>query len=412
MRNFVTCFAAAVLGSGLTFWMVGSGVFDGGSPLMAQPSARGPLLPGAPSGAGGARFPQTPQSVPQALSPQFRTDGLTPDEAVNVAVYERANRSVVNISTLSVRPEGWLLMPVPSEGNGSGSVLDKSGHILTNYHVVADARNVVVTLYDEESYPATLVGADAVNDIAVIKIDAPPESLVPITLGESDHLRVGQRVFALGNPFGLDRTMSMGIISSLNRSLEIQENWVIKSIIQIDASINPGNSGGPLLDSHGHLIGMNTAIASRVAQSAGIGFAIPINLIRRVVPELIQHGRVIRGDIGITHVTVTEDGLRVARLKEGGPAERAGIRGPQVTRSRRGPFVVEKIDRSKADVIIAIDGQKVTVASEFLSVIESKKPGDVVTLTVLRDGREVDVPVRLGGEEEVAPRPRTGDIPI
>lgn len=228
----------------------------------------------------------------------------------------------MNISTLSVRPEGWLLMPVPSEGNGSGSVLDKSGHILTNYHVVADARNVVVTLYDEESYPATLVGADPVNDIAVIKIDAPPESLVPITLGESDHLRVGQRVFALGNPFGLDRTMSMGIISSLNRSLEIQENWVIKSIIQIDASINPGNSGGPLLDSHGHLIGMNTAIASRVAQSAGIGFAIPINLIRRVVPELIQHGRVIRGDIGITHVTVTEDGLRVARLKEGGPAER------------------------------------------------------------------------------------------
>jgi S1-C subfamily serine protease len=189
--------------------------------------------------------------------------------------------------------------------------------------------------------------------------------------------------------------MSQGIISSLNRTLEVQRNWVIKSIIQIDASINPGNSGGPLINSHGQLIGMNTAIASRVEQSAGIGFAIPVNLVRRVVPELIQHGRVIRGDVGITHVTVTEQGLRIARMTPGGPAEKAGIRGPQIT--RRGPLVIE--DRSTADVIVGVDDHPVASPAEFLGLIESKKPGDVVEISVLRKDKVVKVPVKLGGEE-------------
>ena len=214
--------------------------------------------------------------------------------------------------------------------------------------------------------------------------------------GDSDSLKVGLRVFALGNPFGLFRTMSEGIISSLNRSLSVHENWEIKSIIQIDANINPGNSGGPLLDSQGRLIGMNTAIASKVQQSAGIGFAIPVNLVKRVVPELLQHGRVIRGDIGITHVTVTENGLRVARLTPGGPAEKAGVRPPQVVRAR---FGVKTVDKNSADVITAIDGNKVTNASEFLAVIEDKKPGDVVELTVQREGRQLKLRVRLGSDE-------------
>ncbi len=258
----------------------------------------------------GPRFDGTTPSTsaPIAIDPRwFDASGLTPDEAVNVAVYENVNRSVVNINTLGIR--AGFLISTSERGNGSGSVLDQQGHILTNYHVVEGARQVAVTLFDGETYSATLVGSDAVNDIAVLKIEAPAEDLYPITLGDSEALWVGMRVFALGNPFGLDRTMSEGIISSLNRSLEVQENWIIQSIIQIDAAINPGNSGGPLLDSHGRMIGMNTAIASRVAQSAGIGFAIPINLIHRVVPELIEHGRVIRGEIGISSVTIVDEGF-------------------------------------------------------------------------------------------------------
>jgi len=326
----------------------------------------------------------------------YNAQGLSPDEAINVAVYENCNRSVVNISTLSVGQDRFFMAAVPEEGNGSGAILDQQGHILTNFHVIDRARRVSVTLFNENTYQATLVGADPVNDIAVIKIDAPEEELFPLALGDSNRLRVGMRVFALGNPFGLERSMSQGIISSLNRTLEIQENWVIKSIIQIDASINPGNSGGPLIDAHGKLIGMNTAIASRVNQSAGIGFAIPVSLIQRVVPELIQHGRVIRGDIGITHVTVTEQGLRIARLTDGGPAEQAGLRGPEV--GRRGPLVI--IDRSKADIIVAINGQKLTSASEFLGFIEGKKPGDTVKLTIIRDGTDlIEKTLTLGSDE-------------
>jgi S1-C subfamily serine protease len=326
----------------------------------------------------------------------YNAEGLTPDESVNIAVYDHCNRGVVNISTLGIRADRFFMMAVPEEGSGSGAVIDKEGHILTNYHVIERARQINVTLYNEESLPAKLVGADPVNDIAVIRIEAPEDQLFPIPLGDSDHLRVGMRVFALGNPFGLERSMSQGIISSLNRTLEVQRNWVIKSIIQIDAAINPGNSGGPLINSHGQVIGMNTAIASRVEQSAGIGFAIPVNLIRRVVPELIAHGRVIRGDIGISHVTVTDKGLRVARLSPGGPAESAGIRGPQIT--RRGPLVIE--DRSTADIVVAVNGTPVSSAAEFLGMIESKKPGDVVTLSVLRKDKVIEVPVTLGGDEQ------------
>jgi S1-C subfamily serine protease len=392
MRNLILFTVAAILGSTFTFWIVN----DSPDPsVFAQATSppRGPRLPGS----SGPPAPPAAavQDFDRAVAGAFNAQGLTPDEAVNIAVYERANRSVVNISTVSIRSDRFFLMAVPEEGSGSGAVLDKSGHVLTNFHVVEGTRRVMVTLFDEESHEARLVGADPVNDIAVLKIDAPEEKLYPVALGDSDHLRVGMRVFALGNPFGLDRTMSVGIISSLNRSLEVRENWVIKSIIQIDAAINPGNSGGPLLDAHGRLIGMNTAIATADSrQSAGIGFAIPISLVQRVVPELIQFGRVIRGDIGITHVTVTEKGLRIARLVPGGPAEKAGLKGPKV--SRRGPWTVE--DRGGADIIVAVDGETVKTAAEFLGHIESKKPGDVVQVTVLRGERRLEVPVTLGGE--------------
>ena len=326
----------------------------------------------------------------------YNRDGLTNEESVNVFVYERNNRGVVNITTRTVRNDGLFMLERDSEGAGSGAIIDRQGHILTNYHVIEDARQVKVTLYSGKTYVATLVGADPVNDTAVIRIDAPSDSLFPIEIGESADLRVGMKVFAIGNPFGLERTMTTGIISSLNRSLQVTRDRSIKSIIQVDAAVNPGNSGGPLLDSHGRLIGVNTAIASRTGQSAGVGFAIPASLIARVVPQLIRHGRVIRPDTGILRVYELDEGLLITHLAPGGPAERAGLRGPRVTRERRGPVVLERTDRSAADLIVAVDGQTVSSVDDFLGYVESKAPGDSVSLVVLRGDSNVTIELRLG----------------
>lgn len=331
-------------------------------------------------------------------------DELTPDERVNVNVYENANRSVVNITTKAARLDTFFFSVESSaEGAGSGSVLDRQGHILTNSHVIEGAQEIRVTLFNGETYQASLMGADPVYDIAVLKVDAPADTLYPVQFGNSNNLRVGQKVFAIGNPFGLERTMTVGIISSLNRSLPSRKARMMKSIIQIDAALNQGNSGGPLLDSRARLIGMNTAIASRTGENTGVGFAIPVNNIQRVVTQLIENGRVIRPDIGITRVYQTENGLVIATLATGGPAERAGLRGFRLVRQqqRRGPFVYEEtqIDRSYADLIVAIDGVPIRSADDLLSVIESKRPGEQVVLTVIREGRETQVPVILGSGE-------------
>lgn len=344
--------------------------------------------------------PEIPAAEPKAaIDPE-----LTPEERVNVAVYENVNRSVVNINTKGVRGETFFLFEIPSEGAGSGSVIDKAGHILTNYHVVEGAREIQVALFDGNTYPAEIVGEDPSTDVAVIHVNAPATSLFPVELGDSTRLKVGQKVFAIGNPFGLERTLTTGIISSLNRSLPSRNGRTIKSIIQIDAAINPGNSGGPLLDSRSRLIGMNTAIASRTGQNTGVGFAIPVTSIARVVPQLIQKGRVVRPEIGIARVYQTERGLLIATLTPGGPAEAAGLRGPRVVRERRrqGPFVYDSqsLDRKAADMIVAVDGQKIVSADEFLSAIESKRPGEEVTLTVVRDGHETAVRVRLGESQD------------
>lgn len=330
-------------------------------------------------------------------------DELTPFERVNVAVYDRVNRSVVNITTLIVRPDMFLMAEPPSEGAGSGSVLDQDGHLLTNYHVIEGARQVKVTLFNGETYDAQLIGADPVYDIAVLRVTAPRELLFPVEFGDSSPLKVGQNVYAIGNPFGLERTMTTGIISSLNRSLPSRSGRTMKSIIQIDAALNRGNSGGPLLDSRGRLIGMNTAIASHTGENTGVGFAIPVNTISRVVPQLIQNGRVIRPDLGITRVLQTEQGLVIATLTPGGPAERAGLRGFRIIKHQRrfGPFVNEEIqiDRDYADLIVAVDGQPVKSADDLLSAIESRRPGEETVVTVTREGRQVNVGVVLGAEE-------------
>jgi len=322
---------------------------------------------------------------------------LTPEERVNISVYESANRSVVHVTTAGYRGDRFLFLEIPSSGEGSGAVIDRQGHIVTNYHVVEGAQQIQVTLYNDKTYDARLVGQDPVTDVAVIKIDAPTDELFPVVFGDSSRLRVGQRVYALGNPFGLDRTLTTGIISSLDRWIPSRRRvGTIRQIIQIDASINPGSSGGPLLDSRGRMIGMNTAIASKTGESAGVGFALPINTIARVVPQLIRNGRVVRGDLGIDQVFQTDRGVFIARLTPGGPAEKAGLRGPRTVRQRQGPFVYSSIDRSTADQIAAIDGQPIKVAGDVLDAIENKKPGDQVIVTIIRGGREYQVPIRLG----------------
>lgn len=333
---------------------------------------------------------------------------FSPEEQVNIAVYDGGNRSVVNINTKATVAAGLFLLEVPSEGAGSGIVLDRLGHVLTNFHVVDGAREIEVMLHDGSSHAARVVGVDPPTDVAVVKVDVPAESLHPAAFGTSHDLRVGQRVFAIGNPFGLERTLTTGIISSLNRSLPTKTGRTIKSIIQTDAAINPGNSGGPLLDSGGKLIGMTTAIASRTGQSSGVGFAIPVGTLRRIVPQLIERGRVVRPDAGISRVFQAEAGLLVAALVPEGPAEQAGIRGFRVVRERRrqGPFMteMERVDRSGADVIVAVGDVPIRTADDFLSAVESRNPGDRVLIKVRREGFELVIPVVLRAEKEPAAR--------
>jgi S1-C subfamily serine protease len=355
------------------------------------------------------RSPAEPQTLepPTFEAPTREPQGFEPlsgEERTNVWVYETTNRSAVNINTRTVQTDYFFMRELSSEGEGSGTVIDRQGHVLTNFHVVDGAREIQVTLYDGKTYDARLVGVDPDTDVAVLRIEAPSESLHPVAFGDSTRLRVGQRVFAIGNPFGLERTLTTGVVSSLNRSLPgRQGRRSLKSLIQIDAAINPGNSGGPLLDSRARMIGMNTAIASKTGESAGVGFAIPVNTIARIVPQLIRDGRVIRPDIGIARVYETDQGLLIAKLSPNGAAERAGLQGPKVVRERRrqGPFVYERqtIDRSAADLIVAVDGKPVKTADDFLDLIESKQPGDTVVVTVVRNGQKTQVPVQLDADE-------------
>jgi len=340
------------------------------------------------------------------VAPRGDLDGgraFTPEEQTNIAVYEAVNRSVVNINTKSTVTTGLFLLEVPSEGAGSGIVVDQLGHVLTNYHVVEGAKEIQVLFHDGSASAGRIVGFDPATDVAVVRVDAPRELLQPVVFGSSSNLRVGQRVFAIGNPFGLERTLTTGIISSVNRSLPTRAGRTIKSIIQTDAAINPGNSGGPLVDSGARLIGMTTAIASRTGQSAGVGFAIPVGTLARIVPQLIRQGKVTRPDAGITRVHQTDAGLLVAALAPGGAAERAGIRGFRVVRERRrqGPFMVEteRVDRSGADLVVAVSGQPVKTADDFLTAVESRNPGDQVLLTVIREGHRLDIPVTLDAEK-------------
>jgi S1-C subfamily serine protease len=390
---------ASVLATGV---LIGWGFHSRFDTPSAHASPQSPLVtPAAPVPQGQYANPQPPPN-PAGIQLADGFVASSTEEAIHVSLYEAVNRGVVNISTRTIRPEAFLLV-AEIEGNGSGSVIDRQGHILTNFHVIEGARNINVTLFNGESFSAELVGQDPDNDIAVLRISAPAELLFPIRWGDSSQLRVGQHIVAIGNPFGFERTMSTGIISSLNRQITSRTRRTIRSVIQIDAALNQGNSGGPLLNSRGELIGMNTAIATRSGDNAGIGFAIPVNTMSRVVPQLISTGRVARPTIGILQVFETENGLLVVNMTPNGPAEKAGLRGSSIerrkVRSVLGAIEQETVDHSQADLIIAIDDTKVKQADDLLSVIETKRAGEVVRLTIVRSGKALSVPVTLGSGE-------------
>jgi len=329
------------------------------------------------------------------------THAVTEDERNNIAVYEKVADGVVNVTSTAVQMD-FFLNAFPTQGSGSGSMIDTKGHILTNHHVVANAQKLEVTLGDGSKWPAKLIGSDPDNDLAVIKIDAPKEKLKVISMGDSKNLRIGQKVLAIGNPFGLQRTLTTGIVSSLGRTIRSEVGTLIEDVIQTDAAINPGNSGGPLLNSDGEIIGINSAIISPSGGSVGIGFSIPVNTAKRVVPELISKGYVSYPWIGATIQTLIpevakylklkiERGAMIAEAVKGGPAEKAGLKGGD-QRVQVGNMIV----MVGGDIVVKADQHDVKTHDELIRYIREKKPGDTILLKVFRKGDFIDVKVTLG----------------
>jgi S1-C subfamily serine protease len=336
----------------------------------------------------------TPAVAPRPVTPR---GDLAADEQATISLFKQAGPSVVFITTLTERFDYRTrnVFEVP-QGTGSGFVWDDAGDIVTNFHVVRGASSARVTLSDRTAYTADLVGAAPENDLAVLRINAPKAKLHPIMVGKSADLQVGQKVFAIGDPFGLDQTLTSGIVSALGRTIASVANTPIEDVIQTDAAINPGNSGGPLLDSAGRLIGVNTAIFSPSGAYAGIGFAIPVDNVNRVVPELIAHGKVVRPSLGAVMVDsigqpitreLDVDGVLILAVEPGSPAANAGLRGTQ--RLEDGTIV-------PGDVIQKIDGHAVNSTNDVYAQIQKHQTGDTVKLSIWRARKNMDVNVQLG----------------
>ena len=332
------------------------------------------------------------------------TTGYTQEEVQNINVYSLCNEAVVNINT-QVTAYDWFLQPyVQDGGSGSGSIIDKRGYILTNVHVIADATKIYVSLFDGTQYEAEVVGTDLDSDLAVIKFNPPAGmELKTIAFGDSTSLKVGQRVLAIGNPFGLERTMTTGIVSGLGRPIQNSNNRIIRDMVQTDAAINPGNSGGPLLDTSGKMIGINTMIQSSSGSSAGVGFAVPSTTAIRVVADLIKYGKVHRGTIDATIIQMSRriaqyagldiaTGVLVSEVQRGGNAEGAGLKGGTEAAyygSRRDIIYIG------GDVITQIDDIAVTSLADYYSALESKRAGDIVTVVVRRNRKTVTLKITL-----------------
>jgi putative serine protease PepD len=337
-----------------------------------------------------------------AEGPARTASGLTSEEEIVIGVYRTAGPGVVHI-TSTVLSQDFFFRVVPDRGTGSGLIVDDRGYILTNNHVVENADSLDVTLADQSKVPAKLVGRDASNDLAVIRINVPREKLTPLRLGDSAQLQVGQMAIAIGNPFGLDRTITRGVVSALGRSLQSDTGRQIRNVIQTDAAINPGNSGGPLLNSRGEVIGINTAIFTPSGGSIGIGFAIPINTAKKLLPQLIARGRASHPWLGISAMEITPDlaralnlpgkeGVMIAKVSPGSPAARAGLRGGQRrVRIRNYIFAVG------GDIIVALDGRKIATVDELTGFLdENKRVGEDVRVDILRDGTPLSVVAQLG----------------
>lgn len=318
---------------------------------------------------------------------------LLEDERNTIGIFEKTAPSVVFITTKVIRRDFFSMdvFEIP-QGTGSGFVWDKKGHIVTNFHVVQGANIVNVTFSDHSTYQAEIVGAEPSKDLAVIKVDAPARILQPVPVGSSANLRVGQKVMAIGNPFGLDQTLTVGVVSALGREITSVSNRKIRNVIQTDAAINPGNSGGPLIDSQGYLIGVNTAIVAPSGANVGIGFAVPVDIVKRIVPQLVEHGKVIRPGLGIS---VVEDsiarrlgikGVIILNVSSGSNAEKAGMKG--ISRTQRGEFIL-------GDIIVAVKGVEVENFDGLAYALEQCKVGEVVSVEYLRDGKRQRTQVRL-----------------
>ncbi len=339
---------------------------------------------------------------PSEVVPVANQSSYTQDELQNINVYQMCNEAVVNINTQVVGYD-WFLEPVVQDsGSGSGSIIDKRGYVLTNVHVIQGASKIFVSLFDGTQYEATVVGSDVDSDLAVIKFDPPSGmELKTISFGDSTQLLVGQKVIAIGNPFGMERTMTTGIVSGLGRPIQNSNKRIIRNMIQTDTAINPGNSGGPLLDTKGRMIGINTMILSSSGSSAGVGFAVPSETAKRIVSDLLKYGKVQRGTLAVTIIQLNRriaqyagldvsSGVLISQVTKGGNAEKAGLKG-----GTQAAYYGRDVIYLGGDVITQIDNIAISSLADYYSALESKKPGDVINVIVRRNKKDVSIKVML-----------------